>query len=69
MPIFEARVKVGISSSWVTSRKVSWRDAIAQIESDRIVVKYLKMGEVVGEDSFPFSALIDLGLESQTSLN
>ncbi|AEC52056.1 hypothetical protein PNA2_1141 [Pyrococcus sp. NA2] len=61
MPIFEARVKVGISSSWVTS-KVSWRDALAQIESDRIVIKYLRMGEVIGEDSYPFSALTDLAV-------
>ncbi|CAB50452.1 CheF family chemotaxis protein [Pyrococcus abyssi] len=61
MPIYEARVKVGISSSWVTS-KVSWRDALAQLESDRIVVKYLRMGEVTGEDSFPFSALTDIGI-------
>ncbi|AMM53319.1 CheF family chemotaxis protein [Pyrococcus kukulkanii] len=62
MAIAETRVKVAIQSSWKSLRGVSWRDAIAQLDSDRLVIKYLRMGEVVGEDSFPFSALSDISV-------
>ncbi|AEH25217.1 CheF family chemotaxis protein [Pyrococcus yayanosii] len=63
MPIAEVRVKAAIQTSWRTLSKASWRDAIAQLESDRLVLKYIKMGEVVGEDTFPFSALTDIAVQ------
>ncbi|WP_048055926.1 CheF family chemotaxis protein [Pyrococcus sp. ST04] len=62
MAIAETRVKVAIQSSWKSMRGVNWRDAIAQLDSDRLVIKYLKMGEVVSEDSFPFSSLSDISV-------
>lgn len=59
----QARVKAAIQSSWKGSAGVRWRDAIAYVEPDKIGLKYLKMGEVVGEDVFPFSALTDISIK------
>ncbi|WP_010477540.1 CheF family chemotaxis protein [Thermococcus zilligii] len=63
MPLMQARVRAAIQSTWKGSGGVSWRDAIAYIEPDRLGLKYLKMGEVVGEDVFPFSALVDIAIK------
>ena len=60
MSVTEVRLKAAIISSWKGTGKVNWRDALGVIHNDRIVLKYLRMGEVAGEDSFPFSTLSDL---------
>jgi len=62
MPIGTTRVKVAIQSSWKGKSGVNWRDAIAVIEHDKLVIRYVKMGEVVGEDTFSFSTLTDIGV-------
>ncbi|WP_297062058.1 CheF family chemotaxis protein [Thermococcus sp.] len=62
MSVTETRVKVAIISSWKGSSRVNWRDALGVIQHDRLILKYLRMGEVVGEDNFPFSALSDLAV-------
>ncbi len=62
MAITEARVKATLISSWKGSGRVTWRDAIGVIQNDRLILKYLRMGEVVGEDSFPFSSLSDINV-------
>jgi len=62
MPIGTTRVKVAIQSSWKGKSSINWRDAIAVIEHDKLIIKYVKMGEVVGEDAFSFSALTDIGV-------
>lgn len=63
MAIGTTRVKVAIHSSWKGRSKINWRDAIAVIEYERLVIKYITMGEVVGEDTFSFSALTDVGIK------
>ncbi|WP_457753491.1 CheF family chemotaxis protein [Thermococcus sp.] len=63
MAIAEARVKVAILSSWRGTGRINWRDSLAQIEHDKLVLKYLRMGEVVGEDVFPLSTLQDLSIQ------
>lgn len=63
MPIAQVRVKAAVQSTWKGSTSVRWRDGIAYIEHDRIGIKYLRMGEVVGEDVFPFSSLADLSIK------
>ena len=62
MAITETRVKVAIVSSWKGSAEVKWKDAIGVIQNDGIILKYLRMGEVIGEDTFSFSLLSDLGV-------
>lgn len=62
MAVTEVRVKTTIISSWKGSNRVNWRDATAVVQNDRLILKYLRMGEVVGEDDFPFSSLSDLGV-------
>ncbi|WP_048151466.1 CheF family chemotaxis protein [Palaeococcus ferrophilus] len=63
MPIAQVRVKAAVQSTWKGSTSVRWKEGLAYIEHDRIGVKYLRMGEVVGEDTFPFSALADLSIK------
>ncbi len=63
MAIAQARVKATIQSTWKGSTSIKWRDAMAYLENDRITLKYLRMGQVVGEDVFPFSSLIDIGIK------
>ncbi len=63
MPIATARVKVAVQSAWKGSARINWKDALAYLERDRLGIKYLRMGEVVGEDVFPFSALEDLAIK------
>ncbi|WP_297535347.1 CheF family chemotaxis protein [Thermococcus sp.] len=63
MAVTETRVKAAVVSSWKGSGRVNWRDAIGVILHDRLVLKYLKMGEIVGEDSFPFSTLTDISIK------
>lgn len=60
MAVTETRVKVAIISSWKGSNRVNWRDAIGVIQHDRLILRYLRMGEVVSEDNFPLSTLSDL---------
>ncbi|AIU68846.1 hypothetical protein TEU_00015 [Thermococcus eurythermalis] len=60
MAVTETRVKVAIVSSWKGSNRINWRDAIGVIQHDRLILRYLRMGEVVGEDNFPLSTLSDL---------
>jgi helix-turn-helix protein len=62
MPVTEVRLKAAIISSWKGSGRVNWRDAMGVIYNDKIVLRYLRMGEVAGEDSFPFSALSDIAI-------
>ncbi|ACJ16692.1 hypothetical protein TON_1204 [Thermococcus onnurineus NA1] len=62
MAVAEARVKTAIISSWKGSAGVDWRDAIGIIQNDRLILRYLRMGEIVGEDNFPFSSLSDLSV-------
>ncbi|ANF22006.1 CheF family chemotaxis protein [Thermococcus piezophilus] len=62
MAVTETRVKVAIVSSWRGSREVKWKDAIGVIQNDGITLKYLRMGEVIGEDTFSFSSLSDLSV-------
>ncbi len=62
MTIAETRVKAALISSWKGSGRVTWRDAIGTIQNDRVILRYLRMGEVVGEDSFPFSSLSDINV-------
>ncbi|KUH33520.1 hypothetical protein APY94_06045 [Thermococcus celericrescens] len=62
MAVTETRVKATIISSWKGSGRATWRDAIGGIHNDRLILRYLKMGEVVGEDNFPFSSLTDIGV-------
>ncbi|NJE62586.1 CheF family chemotaxis protein [Thermococcus sp. 21S7] len=62
MAVTEVRLKAAIISSWKGTGRVNWRDAIGVIQNDKIVLRYLRMGEVSGEDTFPFSALSDLAV-------
>jgi len=63
MPIAETRVKVSVQSSWAGKGRIHGRDALAQIEHNRLILRYLKMGEVVGEETFPLSHLEDIAIK------
>jgi len=62
MPIAQVRVKAAVHSGWKGEGQIRWKDALAYVEYDRIGLKYLKMGQVVSEEVFPFAELEDLSI-------